>query len=155
MLDLTASAPYFDDLPVGTKFATKGATLTEDAIIQFGLVYDPQPFHVDRTASKKSIFGALVASGFQVLSLSFRLVCDTQVLTNNMGGNQADDLKWSKPVLPNDTIKVEGEIVEARESSSKKDRGVLKIRYVTTNENGEEVCRFTLTHIFKRRPGAA
>jgi acyl dehydratase len=155
MLNLTASAPYFDDMPVGTKFATKGATITEDAIIQFGLVYDPQPFHIDRSAGKQSIFGALVASGFQVLALSFRAVCDTQVLTHNLGGNQAEDLKWSKPVLPNDTIKVEGEVVDARESSSKKDRGVLKIKYTTTNDSGEEVLRFTLTHIFKRRSDGA
>jgi acyl dehydratase len=154
-LDLTASAPYFDDMPLGTKFATKGSTITEDAIIQYGLLYDPQPFHIDRAAAKKSIFGALVASGFQVLALSFRAVCDTQVLTNNLGGNQAEDLKWSKPVLPNATIKVEGEVVDARESSSKKDRGILKVRYVTTNENDEEVLRFTLTHIFKRRSSLA
>jgi acyl dehydratase len=63
-------------------------------------------------------------------------------------------VKWSKPVLPNDTIKVAGEIVHARESSSKNDRGVLKIKYITTNDNGEEVLRFTFTHIFKRRPGS-
>jgi acyl dehydratase len=132
MSNLTVSAPYFDDMRVGTKFSTRGVTITEDAIIQFGLMYDPQSFHI--------------------LSLSFRAVCDTHLLTHNLAGNQAEDVKWSKPVLPNDTIKVEGEVVHARESISKKDRGVLKIRYITTNDNGEEVLRFTFTHIFKRRP---
>lgn len=155
MLSVTSAAPYFEDMLVGSKFATKGVTITEDAIIQFGLLYDPQPFHIDRTAGQESIFGALLASGFQVLALSFRAVCDTQILTNNLGGNQADDLKWLKPVLPNDTIKVEGEVVDARESSSRKDRGILKIRYTTTNEKDEEVLCFILTHIFKRRPESA
>lgn len=150
-LNLQASAPYFEDLTVGTTFDTNGITLTEDAIIQYALMYDPQPFHVDRSAGRKAIFGALVASGFQVLALSFRAVCDTQVLTNNLGGNQADDLKWSKPVLPNDTLKVTGEVVDARDSASKADRGVLKIKYTTTNDKDEEVCRFTLTHIYRRR----
>lgn len=154
MSNLTMSAPYFDDMRVGTKFATRGVTITEDAIIQFGLMYDPQSFHIDRSAGAASIFGGLVASGLHVLSLSFRAVCDTHLLTHNLAGNQAEDVKWSKPVRPNDTIKVEGEIVHARASTSKKDRGVLKVRYITTNDNGDEVLRFTFTHIFKRRPGS-
>ena len=58
-------SPYFDDLKLGDRFKTPGVTITDEAIIDFSLKYDPQYFHMDREAATNSIFGGLVASGFQ------------------------------------------------------------------------------------------
>ncbi|HET8726312.1 MAG TPA: MaoC/PaaZ C-terminal domain-containing protein, partial [Alphaproteobacteria bacterium] len=66
-------ALYFEDFTVGRTFTTPGATLTEAEIIHFALTYDPQPFHIDVEAAKRSAYGGLIASGFQTLALSFRL----------------------------------------------------------------------------------
>nr|WP_254441110.1 MaoC/PaaZ C-terminal domain-containing protein [Ruegeria atlantica] len=75
------SGKYIDDLSVGDTFETGGITLTEGAIIDFALTYNPQPFHVDKVAAAASIFGGTIASGFQTIPLTFRLFRDTGVLT--------------------------------------------------------------------------
>ena len=64
---------YFDDFQVGEKFTSRGVTFTESDIIDFGLRYDPQPFHIDAEAAAESVYGGLIASGFQTIALTFRM----------------------------------------------------------------------------------
>ena len=68
---------YFEDFLIGERIETAGITLTESQIIDFALMYDPQPFHVDTVAASKGPFGGLIASGFEMLALTFRLFRDT------------------------------------------------------------------------------
>lgn len=144
---------YFDDVEPDQTFETGGVTLTESAIIDFALVYDPQYFHVDKPASANSIFGDIVASGFQVLAISFRLILDCGALKHNMGGNGADEVRWLKPVKPGDTLRCSGRFIEKRPSKSRQDRGNVRILYTTTNQHGEPVLTFILNHIFKAKSG--
>ena len=46
---------YLDDLQPGQRFVTCGITLTESAILDFALRYDPQPFHLDVNVAAKSL----------------------------------------------------------------------------------------------------
>lgn len=144
-------SPYFDDLKVGDTFKTPGVTITDEAIIDFALKYDPQYFHMDREASQKSIFGGLVASGFQLLALSFRLIFDSGLLVNNLGGNAADEVRWVKTVKAMDTISVIAEVVELKPLASKPDRGMVKFKYNVVNQSGESVTTYILTQFFKRK----
>lgn len=143
-------APRFDDLQLGYSFATRGLTITEDAIIEFGLKYDHQFFHIDIEAARKSIFGEVIASGFQLLAFAFRLILDSGVLEHNLGGNAADEVRWVKPVKARDTVTVKGEVIELKPLSARLDRGMVKIRYAMSNQADEIVMTFILTHFFKR-----
>ena len=51
---------YFEDFLIGERIETSGITLTEAQIIDFALVYDPQPIHVDTVAASKGPFGGLI-----------------------------------------------------------------------------------------------
>jgi len=42
---------YFEDFLIGERIETAGITLTESQIIDFALMYDPQPFHIDAVAA--------------------------------------------------------------------------------------------------------
>lgn len=89
-----SSAKFFDDLSVGDGFETGEITLTENAIVDFALTHDPQPFHVNKVAATESIFGGIIASGFQTIALTFRLFRDTGVLTGtNLGGHGMDEVR--------------------------------------------------------------
>ena len=144
---------YFEDFAVGERFTSKGATLTETQILDFALKYDPQPFHLDVEAAKETHFGGLIASGFQTLSLGFRLIYDTGFFKAcSVGSPGMDELRWSRPVRPGDTIRTEAEIMELRPSSSKPDRGSARIAYRVLNQAGEVVMSFTAVQIFLKRP---
>lgn len=147
-----ASGKYFDDLSVGDTFGTGGITLTEGAVVDFALTYDPQPFHVNKVAAKESIFGGIIASGFQTIALTFRLFRDTGVLTGtNLGGHGMDEVRWLGPVFPGDTLRVRVSVEVLTPSRSKPDRGTVRFRYRTYNQDDVEVLSLVMDHVMARR----
>jgi len=144
---------YFDDFEVGQRIVTAGVTLTESAIIDFAMRYDPQPFHIDAEAAKQSNYGGLIASGFQTLALGFRMVLETGAFRAcGMGSPGFDELRWLKPVRPGDTLHSELKVVEKTPSRSKPDRGMLRVKYRIQNQHGEDVITFTSLHLTRRKP---
>jgi acyl dehydratase len=142
----------FDDFEVGERFASAGITVTESMILDFALAYDPQPFHIDAEAAKESVYGGLIASGFQTLALGFRSFYGEGLLrTASLGSPGMDELRWLKPVRPGDTLHSEVEVVEKKPSSSKPDRGIVRMRYRVVNQKGEDVMSFTAMHLLARR----
>ncbi len=147
-----ASGKYLDDLSVGDTFETAGITLTEGGIVDFALVHDPQPFHLDKVAAQNSIFGGLIASGFQTIALTFRLFRDTGVLTStNIGGHGMDEVRWRAPVYAGDTIRVRVTVEAITPSRSKPDRGTVRFLYQTYNQEDVEVLSLFIDHVMARR----
>ena len=143
---------YFDDFKVGERFRSKGVTLTEAEIINFALAYDPQPFHIDVERAAKSPFGALIASGLQTFALGWRMFLQEGLFSAcSLGSPGVDELRWTAPVRPGDTIYTEAEVLEARPSTSKADRGTLRMGYRIVNQRNETVLTMAIVHILKRR----
>lgn len=144
---------YFEDFTAGDEIASAGMTLTLESMIAFAALYDPQYFHIDVEAAKRSHFGGLIASGFQTFSVAFRLFLDTGVLQNtSMGSNTVDELRWVRPVRPGDTLYTVARVLETRASQSKPDRGIVRASFTARNQNGEVVLTFASTVFVARRP---
>lgn len=144
---------WFEDFRVGDRFATRGITLTESQIVDFALTYDPQHMHVDAHAAEAGPFGGLIASGFQTLALSFRLFYDLGlVVESNIVGPGMDEVRWTAPVKPGDTIRTEVEVIEARESRSKPDRGTVRFQFTVLNQRDETVMTYQAITIIRKRP---
>lgn len=144
---------WFDDFSVGQTFSTAGLTVTEASILDFALVYDPQPMHLDVPAATAGPFGGLIASGFQTLSLSFSLFFRLGIVSeSNLGSPGLDELRWKRPLRPGDTIRVVAEVVAIKPSTSKPDRGVVTMRHDTFNQNDELILSVTGMHMLRRRP---
>ena len=149
---MTVQDLYFDDFEPGRTFKSKGATLSESQILDFALLYDPQPFHLDKEAAAEGPFNGLIASGFQTLAVAFRLFYQEKVINAcSMGSPGLDALRWVRPVRPGDTIKVKATVREKRPSKSKPDRGTLLMDYEVLNQLDEVVMTFTAIHIFARK----
>ena len=146
---------WFEEFEVGQRFVSQGVTFTEASIIDFASRYDPQRFHVDREAAARTPFGGLVASGFQTLGLSFRKFFELGVIRESgIGAPGIEELRWTAPVRPGDTLYTEVEVIELRPSRSKPDRGVVRMRYTTRNHRGETVMTLIVPQIVSRRPPA-
>jgi acyl dehydratase len=144
---------YFEDFTAGTELTSPGISVTEAQIIDFALQFDPQPFHVDVTAAAKSMFGGLIASGFHTAALTFRLFWQTGVLADgSIGSPGIDELRWLKPVRPGDTLHVVAKVLETRRSTSKPDRGIVKMQYATVNQHGETVLTLIGNQLLRTRP---
>lgn len=144
---------YYEDYTVGEVVRGLGYTLTEAAIVTWALEYDPQPFHLDREAAAQSPYGGLIASGWQVGSISFRLLVQAGLLGEaSLGSPGIDELRWRLPVRPGDTIRPEAEVLEMRVSSSKPDRGLVTIGTRVRNQKDEVVLTMRAVQLVKRRP---
>lgn len=145
---------YFEDIEPGATYEVGAYTVTDEEIITFAEQFDPQPFHVDSEAASESMFGELVASGLHTLCLSVRLFVTEFVQGGpelaNMGGLGMDELRWHEPVRPGDTLTLTVEVVEARPSESRDDRGYVEfVREVTVDD--EPVLSVTSHNIVERR----
>jgi acyl dehydratase len=146
---------YLDDFALGETFTTAETEISEAMILAFAHDYDPQPFHTDPVAAQGSIYGGLIASGFQTLALGFRLIWDTGILAgSSMGSPGFDELRWLKPVRAGDRLHVEAEVIGIAPSRSKPDRGIVRIAYRYLDQKGEPVLTCTMMHLL-RRPSAA
>lgn len=147
---------YLEDFEPGQIFRTRGMSMDESEIMDFARKYDPQPIHTDREAAAEGPFGGLIASGWHTGSMVFRLWVDLGFMEkSSLGGPGIENLRWLVPVRPGDTLHTEVEIIEARPSKSKPDRGIL--RYITRgiNQRGETVITMNSASFLKRRPEKA
>ena len=146
------SEKYLEDLQTGDRFGSEVLEVTEESIIAFARDFDPQPFHLDIAAAEKSVFNGLVASGWHTAAMSMKLfVTGGLRLAGGSVGLGVDELRWPRPVKPGDILRLETEILEVRPSQSKPDRGVIRIRNVTTNQHGQVVQTFVASVLARRR----
>jgi acyl dehydratase len=144
---------YWEDYEVGTKYPLGSTSFTEQEIVDFARIYDPQSFHVDREAAKNSAFGGLIASGWQIGAKLMRLFVDNHVDPRTaLGSPGLDELRWLKPVRPGDTLSAWVECAAKAPSKSKLDRGVIHTQWIATNQNGETVMTVKGINLVRRKP---
>jgi acyl dehydratase len=142
---------FYEDLEVGSRREIGDYTFTAEAIKKFAGKYDPQRFHLDEEEGRKSLFGALAASGWHVASVCMKLlVTDGQrrmsearargeTVATSGPSPGIRDLRWLRPVLAGDTISFSTGIVSKRVSESRPGWGVLQTQADGVNQRGEHV----------------
>ena len=150
---MTGAGRYFEDFKAGDRFESGALMVSEELIVEYARFYDPQPFHTDPEAARGTLYGGLIASGLQTIGLSFKLFFETGVLSAcSLGSPGLDEIRWKAPVRPGDTLRVVAEVLESRPSTSKPDRGIVRILYTTLNQRGEVVATLIGNQLCRRRP---
>jgi acyl dehydratase len=142
---------YFEDLKVGDRFKSGAYKVSEEQIISFAREFDPQPFHLDRKVAEQSMFKQLFASGWHTAAITMRLFVQTLNFAEGAIGLGVDELRWPNAVKPGDELQVEIEIIDLRMSRSKPSHGVVRLRYVTTDQRGEIVQTMFASALIRRR----
>ena len=143
---------YFEDYVPGDVHEFGSIAVTGDEIVEFASRYDPQPFHTDREGARNTEFGGLIASGWQTAGWMMRMVVE-HFLSHvaSLASPGVDELRWTMPVRPGDTLSVRATIVETRPSASKPDRGLVRTRFEVLNQRGEVVMSAKAMNLLKRR----
>jgi acyl dehydratase len=146
---------YLEDFHVGETIDLGTCTISRDEILEFARRYDPQPFHIDEEAARRSIYGGLIASGWHTTALLMRLLVDGMVAgAQSMGSPGVDEIRWLTPVRPGDTLAARAVVLDVVPSRSKSDRGHLRTRYEMFNQKGDKVMTMISLGIFRRRPSS-
>ncbi len=144
---------FFEDFRPGEMTETGSVTVSKEEIVAFARQFDPQPFHIDEEAARRSPYGGLIASGWHTASLCMRLIVALLGSdSGSLGSPGVDELRWLKPVRPGDELTVRVEVLETIPSRSKPDRGLIKLRYTMRNQNGEDVMTMIALGMVLRRP---
>jgi len=144
---------YFEDYAVGSVHEFGSVEVEEAEVIAFARRFDPQLFHVDPEAARKTAFGGLIASGWHTGSLAMRLLVDHYIShVASLGSPGIDELRWLRPVRPGDTLSVRVTVTEARPSRSKPDRGIVRSFVEVLNGDREVVMTLSALTLILRRP---
>jgi acyl dehydratase len=142
---------WFEDLEVGRRFTSGGRTLGEGELMSFALAYDPQYLHLDAERATAGAFGGLIASGFQTLALAWWLFIRTGLLEeSSRGGIGLDEVRWTAPVRPGDTLRVETVVTERGEP--KRGRGRVVFAHTVRNQRDEVVLTYRSIGLVATRP---
>ena len=146
---------YFEDVEVGETQRFGRYEVTREEIVAYAREFDPQPFHLDEEAGRRSQFGGLIASGWHTGAMLIRMLCEHAIPgTASTGAIGFDDLKWLKPVRPGDVLSVETTVREKTESRSRRDIGTVKIESRVLNQAGDAVMTLTSLVLYRRRSEA-
>ena len=143
---------YFEDFSVGLTFTTDETLISKNEIIDFASKYDPQTFHLDEELAKDGPFGQLTSSGFMTLGKSFTQIFNTEVFNGtSMGAWGLDELRWTKPVYPNDILKTKVEVLETKKSKKNPTKGTVRLKQTVTNQNNEIVMTWISNSMLKTK----
>src|SRR5215469_15464955 len=142
----------FEQWKVGDRIAHDlTRTVTEaDNLLITTLTHNPQPLHLDAEYAAQTEFGQVVVNGLFTFSLMIGIsVSDTTLgtLVANLG---YDKVRMPKPVFIGDTLRMETEVVELRESKSRPDAGIITFWHRAINQKGDIVCEALRTVLVKR-----
>lgn len=122
----------------------------QDEIVEFARRYDPQWFHADaKAAEANSRFGGLIASGWHTCGIAMKLLVDAALAdSESFASPGLQYVKWPNPVRPGDLLKVHATVLETRVSASRPTLGILRWRWVVTNQHGAPVLDLEATSLF-------
>src|SRR5438876_11986956 len=154
---------FFEEMEIGARREIGSFTFTAELIKKVAAQFDPQAFHIDEEARRKSLFGGLAASGWHVGSVCMKLlVADGQRLIKEALARGEKiavwgpspgfrELRWIKPVLAGDTISFSSVVETKRTSDKRPEWGILQARNTGTNQRGELVYSFLASAFVPRR----
>ena len=141
---------YFEDFTTGDTFELGTYHVTADEIRSVAEQYDPQWFHTDpERAREESMYGGLIASGWHTAAMTMRLLVDGLLAdAASLGAKGVDDLRWWRPVFPDDTLAATVEVAET--DAERPERGLVRLSVTTTNDDGDRVFSMVGNVLFAR-----
>jgi len=125
---------------------------SREDIVTFARQFDPQPFHLDEEAAKGSVFGTLCASGWHTCSMAMSLMVNNFLLdAASLGSPGMENIKWFKPVLPGDTLRLQHSITDKRPMSKRPDVGLVRSEWHLFNQHEDQVLHLESWGMFRRR----
>lgn len=146
---------YFEELHIGDQFAhTLGRTITEmDNVLFSSLTLNTQPLHINEDfARKHSQFGQRIVNGLFSLALAVGISVPDLTEGTIVANLSYENVTHPHPLFHGDTLYVRSEVIDKRESRSKPDRGIIKLRHVGRNQDGVTVIEFVRTVLFLKKP---
>jgi acyl dehydratase len=143
---------YWEDFRIGDTTEVGPVTVSEAEIVEFATRYDPQPFHVDPIAAAQTPYGGLIASGWHTTALFMGMFVRAVLLDSaSLGSPGVEEIRWTAPVRPGDTLSGRTTITDVQPSSTNPKRGTVFTTNEVFNQDGVLVLTMKARGFFARR----
>ena len=145
---------YFEEFKIGQTFDHPiHRTITEADNVWFStLTHNPAPLHIDAEYCKTTEFGRPLVNSCLTLGFMVGISVGDTTLGTTVANLGWDDVRFPKPLFHGDTIRVETEVVELRDSKSRPDNGIVIFEHRTFNQHDELVGICRRTALMHRKP---
>jgi acyl dehydratase len=145
---------YFEEFSVGQVFAHAiRRTVTEaDNVLFTAMTHNPAALHLDEEYAKSTEFGQRIVNSLFTLGLMIGISVHETTLGTTIANLGMDEVKFPKPVFHGDTLHVESEVLELRESKSRPENGIVLFAHRAINQRGEIVASCKRSALMHRKP---
>jgi acyl dehydratase len=153
----SVSGKWFEELTVGTvvRHAVRRTVTETDNVLFTTMTMNPAPLHLDAEYASRTEFGKPLMNSMFTVALVVGLSVYELTLGTIVAQLGLTDVEFPAPVFAGDTIRVESEVVEARESKSRPLAGVVVFEHRAYNQNSVLVCRARRSGLMHRAPKGA
>ncbi|MGF1507541.1 MAG: MaoC family dehydratase [Chloroflexi bacterium] len=145
---------YFEEIEVGMRLQhAYQKTITEGEHHLFcAMTLNPQPLHISEAFAKDTQFGQRLVNGLYTLSLVVGITVNDLTFGTIVANLGYESVVHPHPVFHNDTIRVETEVLSKRDSRSKPDRGIVRLKHLGYNQHDDIVCEVIRAVMFLKKP---
>ncbi len=145
---------FFEDLNVGDHIRhAQGRTITEmDNTLFCALTMNTQPLHLNEDFASRTVFKQRIVNGIFTMGLVVGLTVSDLTEGTVVANLGYDRVSHPNPVFHGDTIYVETDVLEKRESRSKPDRGIVRLKHTGHKPDGTVVVELERTVLFLKKP---
>ena len=147
---------YFEEFTVGMTFQHAiRRTITEaDNVFFSALTHNPAQLHLDEEYGKKTEYGTRIVNSCLTLGFMVGISVGDTTLGTTVANLGWDEVRFPKPLFHGDTIRVETEVFELRESKSRPNNGIVIFLHRTFNQRDELVASCKRSALMLRKPKA-
>lgn len=148
---------WFDELSVGQMFDHPiRRTVTEtDNLLFSTLTHNPAQLHLDAEYMKASDYGRILVNSTFTLGLMVGVSVGDTTLGTAIANLGWDEVRFPAPVFVGDTLRIETEVIELRESKSRPNAGIVTFAHRAYNQHGTLVASCKRSGLQHKRPPAA
>lgn len=147
---------YLEDFEIGRTFQHPlRKTVTEsDNVLFSAMTLNPQPLHIDFDFAAKSEWGRPLVNSLFTLGLMIGISVNDTTIGTTIANLGMTDVTFPSPLFHGDTVRVETQVISARASKSKPDRGIVEFEHRAFNQHGVLVAKCTRQAMMRSRSAA-
>jgi acyl dehydratase len=128
-------------------------TITEtDNVLLTTMTHNPAALHLDAEYMKSTEFGRPLVNSCLTLALMVGISVNDTTHGTAVANLGWDEVRFPKPLFHGDTIRIESEVLEMRESKSRPDNGIVVFAHRAYNQDDELVGSCKRTALMQKQP---
>jgi len=145
---------YYEEFSVGQVFDHPiRRTVTEaDNVTITTMTHNPAALHLDADYMKNTEFGDVIVNSCLTLSLMVGISVNDTTHGTAVANLGWDDVRFPKPVFHGDTLRIQSEVLELRDSKSRPDNGIVIFEHRAYNQNDDLVGQCKRSALMLRKP---